>query len=425
MPILLGCIADDFTGATDLAGTLVKQGLRTVQIIDDPRDELPPTDADAVVVALKSRTSPVESAVKESLSALEWLRAAGCRQYYFKYCSTFDSTPKGNIGPVAEALMDAIGAAFTIACPAFPDNRRTVYQGNLFVGSELLSESSMRHHPLTPMSDANLVRVLGAQVKRRVGLIDFATVREGAAAIRKRIAWLREQGVGFAIADALANEDLETLGEASADLELLTGASGLALGLPANFRRAGMVADGIVADALPKTGGPRAVIAGSCSAATQKQVAIMQERNPALRLDLAALRSGDAVERALAWASGHIGKEPVLIYSTAAPQEVKAIQEQMGEAASSALIEKTLAEIARRLVGDLGVRRLIVAGGETSGAVVKALGVKRLQIGSEICPGVPWTAAKLERDGGALALALKSGNFGAPDFFLTAWDRLP
>ena len=308
MSILLGCIADDFTGATDLAGTLVKQGLRTVQIIDDPHGEVPPTDADAVVIALKSRTSPVEQAVQESLSALDWLRSAGCRQYYFKYCSTFDSTPKGNIGPVAEALMDAIGAAFTIACPAFPDNRRTIYQGYLFVGSELLNESSMRHHPLTPMSDANLIRVLGAQVKRRVGLIDLATVRRGPEAVRERIASLREQGFGFAIADAIANEDLETLGEASADLELLTGASGLVLGLPANFRRAGALADGIVADALPKVGGLSAVIAGSCSAATLKQVALMQERRPALRLDLAALQRGDAVDRAMAWASANIGE---------------------------------------------------------------------------------------------------------------------
>jgi uncharacterized protein YgbK (DUF1537 family) len=424
MSILLGCIADDFTGATDLAGTLVKQGLRTVQFIDDPHDETPPADADAVVIALKSRTSPVENAVRESLAALDWLRAAGCRQYYFKYCSTFDSTPKGNIGPVAEALMDAIGAEFTIACPAFPDNRRTIYQGYLFVGAEPLNESSMRHHPLTPMTDANLIRVLGAQVKRRVGLIDLATVRQGAEAIRKRIALLREQKFGFAVADAITNHDLETLGEASADLKLLTGASGLVLGLPANFRRAGALSEGIVADALPKAGGPSAVIAGSCSAATLKQVALMQERRPALRLDLAALERGDAVERAVKWASDHIGEEPALIYSTAAPEEVKAIQERLGEAAS-ALIEKTLAEIALGLVNDLGVRRMIVAGGETSGAVVKALGIKRLQIGAEICPGVPWTAARLERDGSVLALALKSGNFGAPDFFLTAWSRLP
>jgi 3-dehydrotetronate 4-kinase len=423
MSILLGCIADDFTGATDLAGTLVKQGLRTVQIIDDPHGEPPPTNADAVVIALKSRTSPVEDAVRESLAAFDWLRSAGCRQYYFKYCSTFDSTPEGNIGPVAEALMDVLGAEFTIACPAFPDNRRTIYQGYLFVGAELLNESSMRHHPLTPMTDANLIRVLGAQVKRRVGLIDLATVRQGAEAVRKRIALLREQKFGFAIADAITNQDLETLGEASADLKLLTGASGLVLGLPANFRRVGVLAEGIAADELPPASGPSAVIAGSCSAATLKQVAVMQERRPALRIDLAALRRGDAVVRAVEWASEHIGEEPVLIYSTAAPEEVKAIQAQLGDAAS-ALIENTLAEIARRLVNDLGVRRLIVAGGETSGAVVKALGLRRLQIGSEICHGVPWTAARIERDASILALALKSGNFGGPDFFLTAWSRL-
>lgn len=424
MPILLGCIADDFTGATDVAGMLVKHGLRTVQMIDDPHGQPVPEGADAVVISLKFRTSPVERAIKESLSSLAWLQAAGCRQFYFKYCSTFDSTPKGNIGPVAEALMDALDTDFTIACPAFPDNRRTVYQGHLFVGPDPLNESSMRFHPLTPMTDANLIRVLGAQVKRRVGLIDFVTVRQGPAAVRERIASLREQGFGFAIADAIANKDLETLGDAGSDLELLTGGSGLAMGLPENFRRSGLTS-GNAADALPSVGGPRAIIAGSCSAATQKQVAVLRERHPALRLDLASLQTGNAVGNALEWASSRVGEEPVLIYSTAPPEEVKAVQARLGEAESSTLIEDTLAEIAKRLVDDFGVGRLIVAGGETSGAVVKALGVKRLRIGPEICPGVPWTTAETGRGDGMLALALKSGNFGAPDFFLTAWNRLP
>jgi 3-dehydrotetronate 4-kinase len=421
MEILLGAIADDFTGATDLAGALVKRGMRTVLVLGVPSGS-PPEEADAIVVALKSRTSPAVEAVRESLSALEWLRAAGSEQIFFKYCSTFDSTANGNIGPVAEALMDALGADFTIACPAFPDNRRTVYQGHLFVGSDLLSESGMRDHPLTPMTDSNLVRVLGAQAQRPVGLIDLATVRRGPAAVRARIAALRAEKFGFAIADAIANEDLECLGAACADLPLLTGGSGLAIGLPDNFRRKGRLPERGQADALKAVGGPRVVIAGSCSSATQGQVAAMREQYPSLKLDVEAVGSGDGVRRAIEWASRHIGDEPILIYSTADPEEVRAAQARFGDA--GARVEDALAAIARRLVDDLGARRLIVAGGETSGSVVKALGLKQLRIGPEICPGVPWTTAETV-DGQTLALALKSGNFGAADFFLSAWRTSP
>jgi uncharacterized protein YgbK (DUF1537 family) len=421
MAILLGSIADDFTGATDLAGMLVKYGMRTVLVMDVPSGS-PPEDVDAVVVALKSRTSPVQEAVGQSLSTLKWLRAAGCGQIFFKYCSTFDSTPEGNIGPVAEALMHALGTEFTIACPAFPENRRTVYQGHLFVGSDLLSDSGMRYHPLTPMTDSDLVRVLGAQVGRRVSLIDLATVRRGPEAVRARIATLRAEKFGFAIADAITNEDLECLGVACADLPLLTGSSGLAIGLPGNFRSNGSLPEAGEADALPTVDGPRVIIAGSCSTATQGQVAMMRERNAALKVDVEALWSGGAVDRAIEWASAHIGEEPLLIYSTASPEEITATQARFGEA--GARIEEALADIAQRLVDDLGARRLIIAGGETSGAVVKALGLKQLRIGPEICPGVPWTTAET-RDGRTLALALKSGNFGKPDFFLSAWGMLP
>jgi 3-dehydrotetronate 4-kinase len=227
MPFL-GCIADDFTGSTDLAGMLVKHGMRTVQMIGVPQAEPCPADVDAVVIALKSRTNPAPEAVQESLAALRWLQEAKCQQFYFKYCSTFDSTPQGNIGPVAEALMDALGTDFTIACPAFPANRRTIYQGYLFVDNVLLNESGMRHHPLTPMTDANLVRVLQPQVKRRVGLVDYDTVSQGADAIRERFAALRNEGYGFAVVDTLSNQDLAEIGAACADLRLVTAGSGLA-----------------------------------------------------------------------------------------------------------------------------------------------------------------------------------------------------
>jgi len=284
MTPLLGCIADDFTGGTDLAGMLVQHGMRTVQMIGVPHG-LPPHDVDAIVVALKTRTSAVREAVAESLAALDWLRSAGCRQFLFKYCSTFDSTPRGNIGPVAEALMNALGADVTIACPAFPANRRTVFKGHLFVGNVPLHESGMRDHPLTPMTDANLVRVLQRQVKGRVGLIDYQIVASGAEAIGRRFDALRDEGAAVAIVDAVFERDLRAIGAACAELPLVTGGSGVAMGLPENFRRCGLLSTDVVVDALPPAHGYRAVVAGSCSVATQEQVAAMCARCPAFRVD--------------------------------------------------------------------------------------------------------------------------------------------
>jgi uncharacterized protein YgbK (DUF1537 family) len=423
MALLLGCIADDFTGGTDLAGMLVKAGMRTVQLIGVPAGPLPfdADSVDAVVIALKSRTVPAADAVAESLAALAWLRAAGCRQFYFKYCSTFDSTPRGNIGPVAEALMDALDTDFTIACPAFPANGRTVYMGYLFAGDVLLSESGMRDHPLTPMTDPSLVRVLQQQVSGRVGLADYGVVAAGAEAIGARLALLRAEGCRFAIVDAVSNRDLAAIGEACADLPLVTGGSGIALGLPDNFRRRGLLGLHGKSDTLPAAAGARAVIAGSCSQATQQQVALMREQAPSFHVDPLALARGDAVvAEALAWAAGRVGEAPLLVYATATPETVRQVQALLGVDEAGALVENALAAIAQGLVA-LGVGQLIVAGGETSGAVVKALGISGLRIGPEIDPGVPWTGAL----GQPLALALKSGNFGSADFFVKAWSKLP
>lgn len=423
MTALLGCIADDFTGGTDLAGMLVKAGMRTVQLIGVPDGPLP-DEVDAVVIALKSRTNPVEDAVAQSLAALRWLRQAGCRQFYFKYCSTFDSTPHGNIGPVAEALMQALDTDFTIACPALPANGRTLYKGHLFVGDVPLSESGMRNHPLTPMTDANLVRVLQPQVRRKVGLVDYATVSRGDAAIRERFLALCQQGHGFAVVDALSNVDLMAIGAACADLPLVTGGSGIALGLPQNFRRRGLLAQNVVADALPKTGGLRAVISGSCSVTTRKQVEVMRASFPSFGIDPIRLGRGeDLVAAALDWADACIARQPVLIYATAAPETVRQVQAELGVAQAGELVENALAEIACGLVRR-GVGQMLVAGGETSGAVVKALGAKGLRIGGEIDPGVPWTSTLHDDGTQPLALALKSGNFGSEDFFLKAWEKL-
>jgi uncharacterized protein YgbK (DUF1537 family) len=421
---LLGCIADDFTGATDLAGMLVRAGMRTVQMIGVPNDKQPGPigqDVDAVVIALKSRTIPAAEAVKASLAALAWLTDAGCEQFYFKYCSTFDSTDDGNIGPVTDALMTALDTRFTIACPAFPENGRTIFKGHLFVGDVLLSDSGMRHHPLTPMADANLVRVLQRQTRRKVGLIAHDVVSAGPNAMRRKIAALQTEGIEIAVVDAIDNKALMTIGAACADLPLLTAGSGVALGLPQNFT--GLAAGG--ADKLPPTRGLRAVISGSCSSATQEQVALaIAGGMPAFPVDPLALASGNnLVEQALAWAKPLLASGPVLITATAAPVEVKRIQDAIGGERAGHLVEQALAEIARGLVA-AGVRQFVVAGGETSGAVVSALGVSGLAIGPQIDPGVPWTVSLGSDDDARLALALKSGNFGSKDFFTTAWDLL-
>lgn len=423
MTLLLGCIADDFTGATDLASMLVKAGMRTVQVIGVPDDARLAGDADAIVVALKSRTIPAADAVAQSLAALEWLRGRGARQIYFKYCSTFDSTDQGNIGPVADALLDALGETFTIACPAFPENGRTIYKGHLFVGDALLSDSPMRDHPLTPMTDANLVRVLQRQTPRQVGLTQHAVVRRGAGAIRADFLRLRDEGCGYAVVDALADEDLLAIGAACADLELVTAGSGVALGLPQNFYAAGLMQPRRDAAALPDVGGKPAVLAGSCSSATREQVRVMAARHLAALIDpLAASDPAELATRALEAVAPALERgEPFLICSATDPAQVQEVQRQLGQERAAALVETTLARIARELVAR-GVRRLVVAGGETSGAVVSALGVKALAIGPLIDPGVPWTLALGEP---RIALALKSGNFGAPDFFDKALRMLP
>jgi 3-dehydrotetronate 4-kinase len=421
MSVLLGAIADDFTGATDLCNTLVRRGMRTVQLIDVPVPESEVADAEAVVVALKSRTISAGEAIDKSLAALAWLQAAGARPILFKYCSTFDSTDAGNIGPVAEALMEALGTDFTLYCPAFPENGRTIYRGYLFVGDVLLSESGMRDHPLTPMRDPSLVRVLQRQCRGKVGLVPQHDVGQGAIAIRNAFASLRQAGFRHAIVDAIADHDLEVIGEAAADFPLITGGSGIALGLPENFRRQGLIGDGAGADALPPVAGAAAVLSGSCSEATRAQVAHMRECRPVFTIDpIAAAAGRNIAEEALAWAMPRLGDRPLLISATAPPDRVAAIQGALGGECAGALVESIFASIATGLVAR-GVRRLVVAGGETAGAVVQALGVTALRIGRQIDPGVPWTVSPGEP---RLALALKSGNFGAPDFFLRAFSVL-
>jgi uncharacterized protein YgbK (DUF1537 family) len=422
--MLLGCIADDFTGATDLANNLVRAGMRTVQTIGIPEADLA-VDADAVVIALKARTIEPAEAVAQSLAALEWLRVLGCRQYYFKYCSTFDSTERGNIGPVSDALMRALDSDFTIACPAFPATGRTIFRGHLFVGDGLLSDSGMRNHPLTPMRDSNLVRVLQRQTSRRVGLLRYDALARGVDATREAMAKLRAEGVEIAVVDATSDTDLMTMGEAFADLPLVTAGSGVAIGLPQNFRRAGLLPSEPPAPNWPRVPGPAVVISGSCSQATLAQVDRWRCERPAWQVDpmqFAGDSTGGHAARKAAAAAAAFARdaqargETALIYASAPPEAVGAAQQALGRDEAGAMVERTLAAVAAALA-EAGTRRFVVAGGETSGAVVQALQVKALRIGPQIDPGVPWTETL---DDKPLAIALKSGNFGAPDFFAKA-----
>ncbi len=419
--MLLGCIADDFTGATDLANTLVKSGMNTVQSIGVPDDTLSLDGIDALVIALKSRTIPPEQAVAQSLDALGYLQQAGAQQFIFKYCSTFDSTDEGNIGPVADALLDALGEDFTIACPAFPATGRSIYKGYLFVGDGLLSESGMENHPLTPMTDPNLVRVLSRQTPHKVGLVEYATVAQGAVAISSAFDEMRENGMRHVIVDALSDNDLHEVGAALATTKLITGGSGIAIGLADNFRKSGDLA-ARTDPRLPHVDGRAAVIAGSCSKMTRAQVAHTQKLWPTFNIDPLRIAAGeDVAAQALYWLSEQSTDTPVLIYSSADPEIISGIQAEFGRDAAGEMVERVMGRVASGLVAS-GVRKLVVAGGETSGAVVQALNVKALRIGPEIDPGVPWTEALGHEP---LALALKSGNFGAEDFFQKSLDMLP
>jgi uncharacterized protein YgbK (DUF1537 family) len=409
----LGCIADDYTGGTDVASALRRQGLATLLLFGLPRPDWAAAGADAVVVALKSRNLSPAEAVAVSRAAQRWLTEQGIGRLFFKYCSTFDSTDDGNIGPVADALLEGTGSRFSVVCPTSPEHGRTVHQGHLFVGDRLLSESSMRHHPLTPMTDPDLVRVMGRQTPHRVALVPSEIVRQGPTAVATAFAGLRDQGVRFAVTDATTDDDLATIAAASRDLPVVTGAAGLVRLLGAAAARvADRGTEGEQVSTAPLPGGPALILAGSSSATTLEQVARARERFPAYRLDPAATPDpGDLRAKAVDWIGRHLEGGTVLVYASAPPSD----RDQAPPGASRA-IELTMAELARAAVGR-GVRRIVVAGGETSGAVVDGLGIDRVVVAREEDRGVPW----LVTSGPApLALLLKSGNFGRPDLLVRA-----
>ena len=420
MSLKLGCIADDYTGASDLANTLTRAGLRTVQTIGVPSDDLALPEVDAVVVSLKSRSIEASIAVERSRAAEKWLRGRGASHVLFKICSTFDSTDKGNIGPVMDALRTDSADRIVLVTPAFPETGRTVYQGNLFVGSVPLNESPLKDHPLNPMHDSNLVRVLARQSRTKIGLVDLATVTRGPEAVRAKLADLADKGVGAVIIDAVFDLDLETIGAVAVEHKVSVGASGMGLGLARALAGGTAVAPDLASDPI---GGPAACLAGSCSQATLGQIANAEKIMPVLHLDPDQVVKGkDEARRALAWARERLGSGPVLIASSATPDEVATLQARHGRDAAGHAIEQAMADIAEGLVQS-GVHRLVVAGGETSGAVVDRLKIPGFLVGAEIAAGVPVLRAVGAKEGAkerAMLLALKSGNFGGPEFFSDA-----
>jgi uncharacterized protein YgbK (DUF1537 family) len=421
--LALGCIADDYTGASDLANTLTRAGLRTVQTIGVPSDKLELPEVDAVVVSLKSRSIEAGLAVTRSRDADKWLRGRGADHVLFKICSTFDSTDAGNIGPVMDALRADSGDKIVLVTPAFPETKRTVYQGNLFVGPVPLNESPLKDHPLNPMHDSNLVRVLARQSKTKVGLVDLSTVVRGPEAVRSHLADLAAKGIGAAIIDAVFDLDLETIGAVALDHRLSVGASGIGLGLARALLAVGKGETDAGRNAEAAVGGPAACLAGSCSQATLQQIANAEEMMAVLHLDPDRIATGqDEVKRALAWAAQRIKEGPILIASSSTPDQVAALQSRHGRDAAGHAIEQAMADIAEGLV-QLGVRRLVVAGGETSGAVVDRLGIPGFLVGPEIAAGVPVLRAVGATEG-EMVLALKSGNFGGPRFFNDALDLM-
>ncbi|MGY3590989.1 uncharacterized protein YgbK (DUF1537 family) [Bradyrhizobium sp. USDA 4341] len=425
MTLALGCIADDYTGASDLANTLTRAGLRTVQTIGVPADDLALPEVDAVVVSLKSRSIEAGLAVTRSRAAESWLRGRGAGHVLFKICSTFDSTDAGNIGPVMDALRADSKDNIVLVTPAFPETGRTVYQGNLFVGPVPLNESPLKDHPLNPMHDSNLVRVLARQSTTKIGLVDLATLSRGTEAVRARLAELARSGIGAAIVDAVFDRDLETIGQVALDHGLSVGASGIGLGLARALVAAGKAKSAEVnAVTSAAIGGPAACLAGSCSQATLRQIASAEKVMPVLHLDPERVIAGrDEAQRALAWAKERLGAGPILIASSSTPDEVAALQSRHGRDAAGHAIEQAMADLAEGLVRS-GVHRLVVAGGETSGAVVDRLGIPGFLVGAEIAAGVPVLRA-VGAGKSEMVLALKSGNFGGPEFFSDALALMP
>ena len=421
----IGCIADDYTGGTDVAAGLRRAGLRVALVFGVPTSSqaLPPCDA--AVVAMKFRTAPVEKASTDVAAAYDWLTSQGFERFYYKYCSTFDSTPEGNIGPITDLLLQLTGMQTAVICPSSPVHGRTVYHGHLFVGDRLLSESPLRSHPLTPMTDPDLVRFLARQTAGRVGLVRWADVATGPSAVREAVDLLARSGVRHVVTDAISAGDLRTVASAAQDRSLLTGGVGLAEAwaeLVHDRRDDGPdTPEGDTSSApsatLDRRGtaveeaseGDTLVLAGSCSAASLEQVAEAKEAFPSHRLDpVRTPDPGQMLQEALAWLQAQPSGQPRLIYASATRAEREAAIAAMGPRTAEH-VERVLGALAVHAAAE-GTRRFVVAGGETSGAVVSALGIQQVLVEDELEVGVPWCTTEGRSP---MRLLLKSGNFGS------------
>ncbi|WP_439496343.1 3-oxo-tetronate kinase [Bosea sp. (in: a-proteobacteria)] len=416
MALVFGAIADDLTGGLELAAMLCAQGV-ACEFVTDAAE---PAQAQAIVVARRTRVADPAFARDEFTRIGSWLRDQGARQIFFKYCATFDSTPAGNIGPCADALRAITGGGLTAFCPSFPEAGRRVFQGHLFADDRLISESSKRYDPLTPMTDPDLVRVLQQQTATSVGLIPQQVVRDGLAAMERHCAGLVGRGIGFALADAATPEDLAAIAELTMAWPLMTGNSSVAAYYPALWRRAGLVGEAQKA-LLPAIAGPGVVLAGSCAEKTLKQLEIFAQSRPVLTIDPGEFSDPKAAcAQALDWALPRLAAGPVAIATSAGPEQVAALQERLGRREAAARAETILSLLAQRL-REAGVRRFLIAGGETSGAILDGFGITRLTVGAYRAPGISHAVA----DGAEpLAFCLKSGKLGPDDMFLPMLETM-
>lgn len=422
MSVLLGCIADDLTGASDLAMILANEGMRVIQVVGVPENDFSYHDADAVVIALKSRSIDPVLAVQQALQCYDSFQQAGVKQVFFKYCSTFDSNEKGNIGPVIDALMREMSSNVTIVCPAFPQNKRTVYKGHLFVGSQLLSNSPMRDHPLTPMTASNLKQLLLPQSHTKIANIYVEDIEKGYQNLKSVMLDSVDEPTIY-VMDALNEAHLRIIGKVCDELSLITGGSAVAMGLADNYRARGWLSPHQQSIDFQVPEGGSVILAGSCSQVTLAQIDFIKRSIPSYQLNVFDMvEKNNIVDEALAWASENLSKQqPVLFYASDTPEAVKQIQNYYTELNIGALIERVLADIAQKLQ-QKGVNKFVVAGGETSGAVIKSLNIQMLELGPSIDPGVPWM--KSIGTAPPMIVALKSGNFGSPDFFSKALFQL-
>ncbi|PHM35743.1 3-oxo-tetronate kinase [Xenorhabdus innexi] len=415
MTIKLGVIADDFTGATDIASLMVQNGWQVALLLSIPDDStFIPHDVDAIIISLKSRSCPVDESIEQSLKACRWLRQkANCSRLFFKYCSTFDSTIKGNIGPVTDVLMDELQIDLCLICPALPINGRTVVYGYLFVNGQLLNESDMQYHPINPMKDSNLLRLMEQQSRGTAGLVDINCVRQGELSIRDRLCQLRCKGIRYAVVDTLLMDDLLLVAQAAHDMTLITGGSGLG-GAIARYCSGGN-SEKTSIKKLPLPRNRRMVIlSGSCSVMTYRQVLEYKKIASTMELDIdKCINNPDYIHLLVDW----IIQQPMkglapMLYTTRPPGVLKLTHNQYESFQVSKIIEQLFAQIANEL-RQKDFNTFIITGGETSGKVVQSLGINQVGIGAIIAHGVPWVY-DLQSD---CWLALKSGNFGEVDFF--------